>query len=144
MIVGISYMYLNYKANLNETKKENNQFESYYNQEFYGGDVVTIINKAYDNNLTNGVEKDSKGIFKENDTNSIKVFVELIYQNDTNSIKIDVKMIDNDKIYNMETLYSGGMDTFAKYYSGIRFKCTKIDYHPNRKVKYMYIEQITK
>lgn len=129
MIVGISYMYLNYKANLNETKKENNQFESYYNQEFYGADVVTIINKAYDNNLTNAVEKDSKGIFKENDTNSIK---------------IDVKMIDNDKIYNMETLYSGGMDTFAKYYSGIRFKCTKIDYHPNRKVKYMYIEQITK
>ena len=129
MIVGISYMYLNYKANLNETKKENNQFESYYNQEFYGADVVTIINKAYDNNLTNAVEKDSKGIFKENNTNSIK---------------IDVKMIDNDKIYNMETLYSGGMDTFAKYYSGIRFKCTKIDYHPNRKVKYMYIEQITK
>lgn len=129
IIVGISYMYLNYKANYNEAKKSNNQFESYYNQEFYGADVVTLINKAYDNNLTNAVEKDDKGIFKENDNNSIK---------------IDVKMIDNDTIYNMETLYSGGMDRFAEYYNGIKFKCTKIEYHSNRKVKYMLIEQITK
>ena len=130
MIVGIAYMYLNYKASYNEARKENNQFESYYNQEFYGADVVTLINKAYDNNLTNAVEKDEQGIFKENDTNSIK---------------IDIKMLDNDTTYNMETLYSGGMDRFAEYYNGIKFKCTQIDYHKSTgKVKYMLIEQITK
>lgn len=129
MIVGISYMYLNYKASYNEAKKENNQFESYYNQEFYGADVVTLINKAYDNNLTNAVEKDEKGVFKENDTNSIK---------------IDIKIIDNDTTYNMETLYAGGMDRFVENYNGIRFKCTKIEYHKSTgKVKYMLIEQIT-
>ena len=128
MIVGIAYMYLNYKASYNEARKENNQFESYYNKEFYGADVVTLINKAYDNNLTNAVEKDENGIFKENDTNSIK---------------IDVKMLDNDTTYNMETLYSGGMDIFAQYYNSIMFKCTKIEYHSNKKIKYMLIEQIT-
>ena len=128
IIVGISYMYLNYKVNYNEARRENNKFESYYNQEFYGADVVTIINKAYDNNLTNAVEKDDKGIFKENDTNSIK---------------IDVKRLDIDTTYTMETLYSGGMQNFVEYYSGIKFKCTKIEYHPNKKVKYMLIEQIT-
>ena len=128
IIVGISYMYLNYKANYNEARRENNQFESYYNQEFYGADVVTIINKAYDSNLTNAVEKDDKGIFKENETNSIK---------------IDVKMLDTDTTYTMETLYLGGMQNFVEYYSGIKFKCTKIEYHPNKKVKYMLIEQIT-
>ena len=128
IIVGISYMYLNYKVNYNEARRENNKFESYYNQEFYGADVVTIINKAYDNNLTNAVEKDDKGIFKENDTNSIK---------------IDVKMLDTDTTYTMETLYLGGMQNFVEYYSGIKFKCTKIEYHPNKKVKYMLIEQIT-
>ncbi len=129
MIVGISYMYLNYKASYNEAKKENNQFESYYNQEFYGADVVTLINKAYDNNLTNAVEKDEKGVFKENDTNSIK---------------IDIKIIDNDTTYNMETLYAGGMDRFVENYNGIKFKCTKIEYHKSTgKVKYMLIEQIT-
>ena len=110
MIVGIAYMYLNYKANYNEAKKENNQFESYYNQEFYGADVVTLINKAYDNNLTSGVQRDESGVFIEDDTNSIK---------------IDVKIIDNDTTYNMETLYIGGMERFVENYNGIRFKCTR-------------------
>ena len=128
MIVGISYMYLNYKANYNEARKTNYQFESYYEKEFYGADVVTLINKAYDNNLTSGVERDKNGIFIENDTNSIK---------------IDVKIIDNDTLYNMETLYIGGMDKFVQNYNGIKFKCTKIEYHQNRKIKYMLIEQIT-
>ena len=128
LIVGISYMYLNYKASYNEARKTNYQFESYYEKEFYGADVVTLINKAYDNNLTSGVEMDKNGIFIENDTNSIK---------------IDVKIIDNDTLYNMETLYIGGMDKFVENYNGIKFKCTKIEYHPNRKIKYMLIEQIT-
>ena len=128
LIVGISYMYLNYKASYNEARKTNYQFESYYEKEFYGADVVTLINKAYDNNLTSGVERDKNGIFIENDTNSIK---------------IDVKIIDNDTLYNMETLYIAGMDKFVENYNGIKFKCTKIEYHPNRKIKYMLIEQTT-
>ena len=54
VIVGIAYMYLNYKANYYEAKRENNQFESYLNQEFYGADVVTLINKAYEINKRDG------------------------------------------------------------------------------------------
>ena len=128
VIVGVAYMYLNYKANYNEAKKENNQFESYYEKEFYGADVVTIINKAYDNNLTSQVERDEEGIFIENDTNSVK---------------IDLKMLDTDEIYDMETIYKGGMDMFINYYNDIMFKCTQIDYHANGKVRYLLIEQIT-
>lgn len=129
IVVGMSYIYLNYKANYYEAKKENNQFESYYNQEFYGADVVTLINKAVDNNLANNVQRDKKGKYIENETNSIK---------------IDLKMLDNDKTYDMETLYAGGMDKFIIYYNEIKFKCTKIDYHKsNGKIKYMLIEQIT-
>lgn len=110
IIVGISYTYLNYKSNYYEAKRENNQFESYYNQEFYGAEVATIINKAIDNNLTNQVQKDNKGKYIENDTNSIK---------------IDIKMLDNDTTYEMETLYTGGMDKFVQYYNEIKFKCTR-------------------
>ena len=129
IVAGVSYVYMNYKANYYEAKKTNNQFESYYNQEFYGAEVVTLINKAIDNNLTNKVTRDQKGKFIENDTNSIK---------------IDLKMLDNDKTYDMETLYAGGMDKFIIYYNEIKFKCTKIDYHKsNGKIKYMLIEQIT-
>ena len=129
IVVGISYMYLNYKANYNETKLKNVEFESYYNQEIYGGDLTTIINKAVDNNISNGVEKNNKGKYLDNQKNSIN---------------IDVKMLDNDKVYNMETLYGGGMNKFLQYYNQLRFKCTKIEYHKStNRIKYMLFEQIT-
>lgn len=111
VIVGISYMYLNYKAEFNITQKENRQFESYQGQEIYGAELTTIINKAVDNNEANEIPKDNKGKY---------------INNDNNSIQIEIKMIDNDKTYAMETLYSGGMDKFVQYYNQIKFKCTRI------------------
>lgn len=129
IIVGISYMYLNYKVDFFNTKKENMQFESYNNKELNGAELATIINKAIDNNETNEVQKSSKGKYIDNESNSIN---------------IDIKMLDNDETYNMETLFSGGMDKFVQYYSQIQFKCTSIEYHKStNKVKYMLFEQIT-
>lgn len=129
IVVGISYLYLNYKTIFNNAQKENKQFESYYEQEVYGSDIATIINKAVDNNEKNEVEKDKKGKY---------------VNNDKNSINIDIKIIDNDTIYNMEKLYTGGMDKFVQFYNQIKFKCTKIEYHKEtKKVKYMLFEQIT-
>lgn len=128
-IVGISYMYLQYKANYYTAQRENKQFESYNGQEIYGTELTTIINKAIDNNQNNEVQKDKKGKF---------------INNDNNSIKIDIKMLDNEKTYAMETLYNSGMDKFIQYYSEIKFKCTKLEYHKaTNKVKYMLFEQIT-
>ena len=129
IVVWISYAYLNYKASYNNAKKGNMPFESYYNQEIYGTELTTIINKAIDNNDNNEVLKDKKGKYIDNKSNSIN---------------IDVKIIDNDKIYTMETLYNGGMENFIKYYNQIKFKCTIIEYHKDtNKVKYMLFEQIT-
>lgn len=129
IIVGISYLYLNYKANYYNAQRENKQFASYEGQEIYGAELTTIINKAVDNNQNNEVIKDEKGKYRNNDRNSIQ---------------IDIKMLDNDKIYTMEKLYSGGMDKFVQYYNEIKFKCTKLEYHKTtNKVKYMLFEQIT-
>lgn len=129
IVVGMSYLYLNYKASYNQAKQENKQFESYYNEEVYGTDLVTVINKAVDNNLTNEVEKNQKGFFQNNETNSIN---------------IDIKIIDNDTIYKMETIYNNGMDNFVQYYGQIKFKCTQIEYHKEtEKIKYLLFEQIT-
>lgn len=129
IVVGMAYLHLNYKANLNQVKQENKQFESYYNQELYGTDLTSVINKAVDNNLTNEVEKNSKGIFQDNQTNSINV---------------EIKILDNDTTYKMETIYKSGMDNFVQYYGQIKFKCTNIEYHKSTgKVKYLLFEQIT-
>lgn len=126
----ISYMYLNYKFNYQNAKKDNLIFEIYKDQEIYGTDLATIINKAVDNNITNEIEKDNKGKY---------------INNDNNSINIDIKMLDDDgTIYNMEKIYNGGTSTFVQYYSQIKFKCTKLEYHQKtNKVKYLLFEQIT-
>lgn len=129
IITGIAYMYLNYKANYYQAQKENKQFESYEGQEVYGSDIATVVNKAVDSNIKNEVTKDENGKY---------------INNDNNSINIDIKILDNDTTYNMETLYSGGMDKFVQYYGEIKFKCTELEYHKSTsKVKYMLFEQIT-
>ncbi len=129
IVAGISYMYLNYKANYNQAQKQNKQYESYLEQEVYGFDLTTVINKAVDNNKNNNIEKDKQGYY---------------INNDNNSIQIDINILDNEKTYKMETLYSGGMDQFVRFYGDIKFKCTKLEYHKKtNKVKYMLFEQIT-
>lgn len=130
IIAIVSYIYLNYKVSYDIAKKENYQFESYYNQEIFGPDVATVINKAVDKNSTNNISKDNKGNFIENDANSIK---------------IDIKFLDDDKTHKMEEIFNNGIGTFMQYYSQIKFKCTKIEYHrTTKKVRYMLFEQITK
>ena len=129
IIVGMSYLYLNYKSNYNEVQRDNRQFVSYDGKEIYATELTTIINKAIDNNIKNEVQKDNKGIY---------------INNDNNSINIDVKMKDYDKTYSMEIFYKNGMDKFVQAYTGIKFKCTKLEYHKmTNRVKYMLFEQIT-
>lgn len=129
IICGISYLYLNYKAEFNMTRKANLEFEKYLNEEVYGTDLSTIINRAVDNNEKNEVQKNNKAIYLDNDTSSIS---------------IEIKMSDNDTIYQMETIYNKGIQNFIDYYGNIKFKCVEIKYHNStNKVKYMLFEQIT-
>lgn len=122
-------IYLNYKANYNISKKANLEFENYLNQEIYGTDLATVINRAIDSNKRNEVQINNKGIY---------------LNNNENSISIEIKMKDNDSIYKMETIYNGGIQNFINYYSNIKFKCVDIEYHNSTdKVKYMLFEQIT-
>lgn len=129
VICVISYLYLNYKAEYNTSKKANMEFERYLNEEVYGADLATIINRAIDNNQRNEVERNNKGIYLDNNQNSINM---------------EIKMIDNDSIYQMETIYNRGIQNFINYYNNIKFKCVEIKYHNStNKVKYMLFEQIT-
>lgn len=129
IIVGISYLYLNGRVMHYEAQKENQHFETFYQQEIYGTELVTIMNKAVDHNERNEVPKNGKGRY---------------LNNDSNSIEIRIKMLDNEKNYPMETIYNGGIDKFIQYYSEIKFKCVEIQYHvTTNKVKYLLFEQIT-
>ena len=125
----ISYLYLNSINNQRIAQKENIKFEIYKDEEITGAEVTTLINKAINSNQQNEVEKDKKGRYIDNETNSINV---------------DIKFIDDDVTYNIEKIYNNGMDKFLTYYRDIKFKCVDVQYHDKtQKIKYMLFEQIT-
>lgn len=129
ILVSISWVkYENYQAEQSSIKAANLEYETYLNNQITGRELTTAINRAVNNNTQNSVPKDEQGFY---------------IQNDTDSIEIEVKIIDNDTTYKMETLYSGGMETFIQYYSEIKFECTKIDYNRLGKVSYVLFEQKT-
>ena len=125
----ISYLYLNSINNQRIAQKENIKFEIYKDEEITGAEVTTLINKAINSNQQNEIEKDKKGRYIDNETNSIN---------------IDIKFIDDDVTYNIEKIYNNGMDKFSTYYRDIKFKCVDVQYHDKtQKIKYMLFEQIT-
>ena len=129
IVCAIFAMYISYKANYNMSKKSNLAFEKYLNEEVYGTDLATVINRAVDRNEKNEVTKNNKGIYQNNDENSIN---------------IEIKMLDDDSVYKMEKFYNDGIQNFINYYGNIKFKCVDIKYHSStNQVKYMLFEQIT-
>ena len=126
-IVGINYMA--YQKQYEESVKYNLEFEKNFQKEIYGIDLTTVINRVINNNEKNNVEigQDKKYI-----------------NNNIDSIRIDIMMKDTNEVYPMEIIYNGGIEQFVQYYSSIKFKCTKIEYHKKTgKVCYLYFEQIS-
>ena len=111
-----------------QSNADNKTYESFYNKEVLGTDIISIINKATDSNEKNEIEKDEDGNYLENDENSIK---------------IDIKFTELDQVITMERINKIGIQQFWKNYGALNFKCTKIEYHQKtNKVKYMYFEEI--
>lgn len=126
IIAILSVKYLSYKAEYGEIKRRNFEYEKYLNKEILGTELTTIINKAVDNNEKNSVAKDEQGFY---------------VTNDINSVKIQIQILDNETMYDMETLYNGGMERFVQNYNSINFECTKIEYNKSGKVSYMLFKQ---
>lgn len=126
IIAILSVKYLSYKAEYGEIKRRNFEYEKYLNKEVLGTELTTIINKAVDNNEKNSVAKDEQGFY---------------VTNDINSVKIQIQILDNETMYDMETLYNGGMEMFVQNYNSINFECTKIEYNKAGKVSYILFKQ---
>lgn len=125
-IVGYSVYTKN--ENTAQISVDNKTYESYYNKEVLGTDIISIINKATDSNEKNEVELGKDGNYIENDKNSIR---------------IEIKFQELDKVITMERINSVGIEKFWSNYGALSFKCTKIDYHEKtHRVKYMYFEEI--
>ena len=126
LIIGYRVYYK--KVAIEQAVKENKSYESFYNKEILGTDVISIINKAIDSNEKNQVEKDEKGNYIDNFENSIE---------------IKLKFKELDQIITMERINEVGMQQFWLNYGALSFKCTNIEYHTKTSnVKNMYFEQI--
>ena len=102
-------------------------------KEMYGADIVTIINKAIDNNEENNISKDENGNYIENEK-SVKVELTLL-STDEDSKTIEV-------VYPMETLEKAGLNEFITNFGLTLFECTNIEYNSENRVSKIFVKQL--
>lgn len=120
LMITIYIVYLYRSYSLKEEQEINNEYASYYNEQKQGTELVSIINRTADLNAKNNIEKNNEGSYIENDTNSIKMYIGLLYDDET-------------RIFEIERIINNGIDSFIKAYSTANFKCTEVTYHEKTK-----------
>lgn len=127
-VVGINVMSKTNKG----IRHQNSQYEQYLNSEIYGTDVITLINKAISNNESYNVNKDKKGLYINNNQNSIQIDLVMITDEETKETTI----------YKMEAISKVGITEFIRNFNTAKFKCTKKEYHKDTgKISYIEISQ---
>jgi hypothetical protein len=128
IVVIITYFFINFIKIDNQAKQLNREFEDKCESNIVGSSLMTTINKAIYYNEKYNIEKDKKGIY---------------IPNDTNSINIEIKFLESDKVFSMEAIASLGSEEFIKNYNSRIFKCSKKEYHNlTNQIKYMYFEEV--
>ncbi len=127
IIIAVFYtIMINYRSNEREIQAFNKYYEENLNKTLLGSDVATTINKATNSNERNGVTKGDNGMYIDNETNSIRVFVRLSKYRD---------------YYPMETITSHDITEFMRTFNLADFNCTKIIYHDKtKKVAEVYFD----
>lgn len=121
IILSVSiYFVYNYRINTLQAQKINNEYKAYYNMQMLGTELVSILNKTADINEKNEIEKDSEGMYIDNNINSIKIYIKLKYKDDYETIE-------------MEKILNSGVEKFIKSYAAASFKCESISYHNKTK-----------
>lgn len=132
IIICTTFISINGKK-LAVVKQENKKYEQYQKQEIYGTEVITLINKAIDDNQKNNVQTDETGKYINNETNSIIIEVIMITNEEKNQTTT----------YRMETINKVGIGEFIANFNTAKFKITNIQYHKQTgKIKYIEITQI--
>lgn len=124
-VVGLYFYNLN-RLNL-LAEDHNKTYQQIENQDILGTTLISIINKAIDDNEKNEVTKES-----------------IYYQdNEQNSIKITIQFKELDHTVQMEDIAAQTTENFIQFFATATFRCTKIEYHEKTNfVKSLYFEQI--
>ena len=88
--------YVEYSRKQNEIQKINKEFLLYQNSDIKINTIVSIMNKAIQLNKTNKIQQDKKKIFIENETNSLKIYLETKSSNSKVSISPNIALASTD------------------------------------------------
>ncbi len=137
LILIIIIITINVSQNMRKAKEIssfNEQFETYKEKTIYGADILTIINKAIDNNNSHNIKKDENGNYIEDDKYSIKIELVLLTEDEKGNKK--------EVTHPMETLEKAGLDGFIANFSLTEFKCEKIEYNKEKRVSQIQVKQV--
>ena len=126
VIIIIIIVFVKYKEEqrvLKDIKKINNEFIIYEGRKIQINTLNTLMNKAIQYNYDNNIEQDGKGNFLENDTNSIKIYVELPIDNTT--VSMERLLINKNQ--------TGRTEKVEFAFSESLFEIKNIEYHNKTK-----------
>ena len=132
ILIFVYYQIINIQSKQKEINKFNQEFLQYTDNEIFGTNIITVINKATDYNEKNKIEKDEKGFYIEDNEKSIL---------------IELNLINKEKIttYKMEAINNFGIEKFLSAdFNLVYFKCTDIQYHPNGRISKITFTQTEK
>lgn len=118
VIIALSIMLVNTKSNNKKLQQVNAEYEYYLNRTIFGTELVTLINKAIDNNKKEELEKDENGFY---------------IPNETSSILITVQMLNVEETYQMEKIFALGTEQFIELFNSSKFISEEITYHEKTK-----------
>lgn len=117
--------YIEYSKIKYETKKINKDFLAYQNSKVQINTIVSLMGKAIDLNKAHQVAQNDEQQFIENDTNSIKLFLEVQSSSHDKMVRIS-----------MEELILGekaGATKVENAFGDCLFEITNIEYHKKTK-----------
>lgn len=128
IIIAVLIFYQIYNRNIfiYNAKKANEEYIQYTDIPIQGTQLITLINKAINQNEENGVLKDENEFF---------------VNNNSNSIQIEIKLNESDHIFKMESIAKSGVEKFITLYSNQYFKCIETKYHNNNNICYLFFEE---
>lgn len=111
--------YADYSRKKTKIKSINNEYLAYQNSDIKINTIVSLMNKAIEQNKKNNIEQDENDEFKENDTDSIKIYLKTESNNETVKIPME-RLILNEK---------AGVEKVEYAFSDLIFKAVDIEYH---------------
>lgn len=130
IIAPLMLIFTQYRAEQNEIKKFNLEYERYKDKIIYGTNIGSLINYAIDNNEKHEIEKDENGIYIDDNKYCIRIEIKML------SSENEYKTIT----YAMETINSLGIERFVRNFNLLEFKCTDITYNSYGRVNKLVFE----